>query len=824
MKTRLLLLSVFVCLTLAFSAAADSLFEIRADGTLTAYSGSDTDIVLPDTVDGVTVREVGSRFYKSLPAETVSITLGANVEVLGINAIRDLASLRTVNLNEGLRRIDASNFYKCAALEEVVIPASVTSIDNAFTWCPSLRRITFLGVCPEFTSPSFVFGNASKELVIQVPDDQVDAYKAALRDAVRADRITGSGAAARQTAASAGPNVDDLYEIQEGGALRRYLGTDTEIVLPDRVRGLDVVSLADSFSWKNIQDITAVTFNPGLKKLGIGVISRMPLLKTLQMNEGLTEIGANNVYQLDALTEVTVPASVQKIGAAFLNCGALSRITFLGPCPKITSSFAFSGLSEDLFVTVPAGMGEEYREALKKHILPERIREVGQEDPEPAPEQTEAPEATDAPERTEAPKAADLPEETDDTDEIEIPEDFDPALIPYVGVWHCIYMQTAYQQGDPRDMGLDVTLTLRPDMTGELDFMGSDGGKLWGPDERTDRIVYGPGTRMSVPLIPEEDGTLRYGESRQNMLLFRRDKDAPGATAAPFPTPEVTAAPPVQPEVSPAPTLLPEVRQAPEAEPVTAPQPEDTPDQADSIDEIEIPEGFDPALVPYVGVWHCIYMQTAYQQGDPRDMGLDVTLTLRPDMTGELDFMGSDGGKSWGPDERTGRIVYGPGTRMSVPLIPEKDGTLRYGESRQNMLLFSRDKDAPRVAPAMTPVITPAPTQAPAPDDGPQQNSVPAPTDSALDRRYVCTRIETATGELSPKSMPGEYAIEFMSDGTAAFTAAGITLPGLVWTLDGDDYVIDYFGQADLRFIPAGDGFTLDYLGAFMMTFSPDPA
>lgn len=47
----------------------------------------------------------------------------------------------------------------------------------------------------------------------------------------------------------------------------------------------------------------------------------------------------------------------------------------------------------------------------------------------------------------------------------------------------------------------------------------------------------------------------------------------------------------------------------------------------------------------------------------------------------------------------------------------------------------------------------------------------------------------------------------------------GADVPGLIWRADRDDFVTDYFGQGELRFVPNGDVLELDFFGGMQMTF-----
>ena len=92
-----------------------------------------------------------------------------------------------------------------------------------------------------------------------------------------------------------------------------------------------------------------------------------------------------------------------------------------------------------------------------------------------------------------------------------------------------------------------------------------------------------------------------------------------------------------------------------------------------------------------------------------------------------------------------------------------------------------------------------------------------------MDVTYVCVAAE-AGGVSIPLEQLGDYAVRFQEDGVAQFRVVGSELPGLTWTRDGADFVIDYYGTAQLRFVPAAEGLRLDYFGAMDLTFAPEGA
>ena len=116
----------------------DSLdFEyVKANGgiRITKYTGSKTDIEIPQSIDGLTVTELGENAF-------------FNTEVT------------SVRVPDGVKLLDWFVFYSCTSLKTVILPASVTSIEyGAFDYThPALCIICPYGSYAEAYAKSWGF-------------------------------------------------------------------------------------------------------------------------------------------------------------------------------------------------------------------------------------------------------------------------------------------------------------------------------------------------------------------------------------------------------------------------------------------------------------------------------------------------------------------------------------------------------------------------------------------------------------------------------------------------------------------------------------------
>ncbi len=93
-------------------------FEVdEAYGIITAYNGEDTEVVIPETINGIKITEIDSSAFAGT----------------GITSVR---------IPNGVTRVDGNAFASCTSLKTVIIPSSITTIrTTAFTGCTSIETV-----------------------------------------------------------------------------------------------------------------------------------------------------------------------------------------------------------------------------------------------------------------------------------------------------------------------------------------------------------------------------------------------------------------------------------------------------------------------------------------------------------------------------------------------------------------------------------------------------------------------------------------------------------------------------------------------------------
>lgn len=114
---------------MAITASAETSeddFEFN-DGVILKYYGSDTEVVIPSTIDGVIVKSIGDSVFSNRYLLSLSFEKNSHIESIGNSAFSG-CSLKSIILPDSVTEIGKNAFTNCSSLKSITIPDSVTSI------------------------------------------------------------------------------------------------------------------------------------------------------------------------------------------------------------------------------------------------------------------------------------------------------------------------------------------------------------------------------------------------------------------------------------------------------------------------------------------------------------------------------------------------------------------------------------------------------------------------------------------------------------------------------------------------------------------------
>lgn len=147
--------------------SGDYVYRKLEDGSvlLWKYRGTETEITIPEELDGCPVTAVGPAFIGN--RRIVSVTMPDSVTDLWNGSFCGCIRLRQIRLSENLRAVKEKTFMGCTSLREIRIPDSVTLIGReAFGDCSKLKSATLSSGLTEIGEWAFNECVRLKDLVI----------------------------------------------------------------------------------------------------------------------------------------------------------------------------------------------------------------------------------------------------------------------------------------------------------------------------------------------------------------------------------------------------------------------------------------------------------------------------------------------------------------------------------------------------------------------------------------------------------------------------------------------------------------------------------
>lgn len=262
---------------------------------LTHYFGTETDLVVPETVEGYTVTAVEGAFKNNKLNGVIieNVTLPDTINYIS-NAAFENSTVVSVNIPKNLKFIPSRTFYRCLDLATVKFHDDIIAIANSafertnITIPENLQRAVAddSKIKCENSKSKYIMKNEDFKFVIGTDADNGSIYC----------------------------NIND------------YIGEDTDIVIPDNIYG-GVVKKVD-FSGFDASGITSVTFPETAADITVAHDSFS--------GSQITELNINSpcILNSDAfgncknLKEVRFNGDVKLDGAAFGGCTNLTSVEF----------------------------------------------------------------------------------------------------------------------------------------------------------------------------------------------------------------------------------------------------------------------------------------------------------------------------------------------------------------------------------------------------------------------------------------------------------------------------------------------------------------
>ncbi len=317
-------------------------FTLNDDGESYSLTGigtcTDVDIVIPSTYNGLPVTNIADAAFAAVDLETgeilyssiTSITIPDSVISIGNYVFFYCISLTSIEIPNSVTTIGNQVFFGCISLTSIEIPNSVTTIGSgAFSFCLSLSSIVIgesvtsigdsaFGMCTSLAS--VVIGKS----VTNIGDNAFNGCyslievinKSSLNIAVGSSDYGNVGYYAKciitDESQSAIKIVDDCIFYDDGIDiyLVKYMGSDTEIVLPEYDGGKEYGIWNYAFY---DDEITSIIIPDSVTSIGNYAFMLCTSLTTVTIPDSVISIGDYAFYACLSLTSVVIGKSVTSI-------------------------------------------------------------------------------------------------------------------------------------------------------------------------------------------------------------------------------------------------------------------------------------------------------------------------------------------------------------------------------------------------------------------------------------------------------------------------------------------------------------------------------
>lgn len=279
--------------------------------TITGYSGSDSNVVIPGAINGYPVTSIGnSAFYNSI---VTNVSLPSTITNIGYQAFTT-SSLTSMIIPDSVITIGPSSFLDCSNLASVTIGTNVTTFgDEAFGNCPRLTNIFIPASVTNFTDGS-AFLECTNLIAIYV-DSQNPVYSSVagvLFDKHQTTLVTYPGGLV-------GSYVFPNTVTSIGDFAFAFNYNLTNVIIPEGITNVGQYAFSSCFN------ITNFTISGTVTTLGQYSFSGCTKVTTITIPEGVTSIGRDAFSDM-GLTNIFIPASATNVGPAAFGCFTLKSI------------------------------------------------------------------------------------------------------------------------------------------------------------------------------------------------------------------------------------------------------------------------------------------------------------------------------------------------------------------------------------------------------------------------------------------------------------------------------------------------------------------
>ena len=361
----------------------ESYFTINNNGGITKYTGTETNVVIPSTINGINVTRIEANAFKNNTSIT-SVVIPKGVTSIGTSAFDSCKSLASIKIPENVTSIGTSAFSSCKVLTSIKIPENVTSIGNfTFYGCTALKSIRIPDSVTSIGNRAFQ--NCTSLTSIEIPSSvtSIGNYAFTYCDSLNTVYVCNSSIdSSNFEISSNGKLPKNIFYFEEStNTITKYVGSATNVEIPSTINGIDVTTIG-SETFKDNTSITSVVIPSSVTSIGNYAFTYCDSLNTVYVCNSSIDSDRfkistggklpENIFYFDettgtitkyigSATNVEIPSTINGINVttigdnAFNSCTSLTSIEISEGVTSI-GEYAFVDCTSLASVKIPSSV------------------------------------------------------------------------------------------------------------------------------------------------------------------------------------------------------------------------------------------------------------------------------------------------------------------------------------------------------------------------------------------------------------------------------------------------------------------------------------
>lgn len=331
---------------------------------LTQYTGNNSHVVIPSTIEKHSVAIITGTFQNYTPLE--SVTLPTDLFSILNKSFFGCENLKRISLPYNVISIGERAFQDCINLEEIILEGGNKQAEhlriesNAFENCPKLYDENGL-----FIIGSLLVSYVGKEVEFTVPSQVTVIAANAFHQAkqIQSVHMSDSVTVIGENAFSCCQKLQEIHLSENITEIQAHAFSEcsalTQVILPKKLKTIAYAAFSACIKLRDIQ------WNDCLASIGADAFSKCHSLEEISLPDEVF-VEEDAFIQCKNLRKVSLSYSVSLENKAFSKCTALETVEF------IENNQNHSGHMESNSIPLTKAMEEKYRsekEALHPSLL-----------------------------------------------------------------------------------------------------------------------------------------------------------------------------------------------------------------------------------------------------------------------------------------------------------------------------------------------------------------------------------------------------------------------------------------------------------------------